>query len=125
MRGGGLMDRLKGKTCLVTGAAQGIGRSVVEHFLAESAKVIAADLRFPTDQVVPNLTRVALDAVDETAVLSAAKTHQDVSVLVNCVGYVAHGALLDCSLAEFDRTMTINVRSMVLMIRSFLPAMLA
>jgi 2-keto-3-deoxy-L-fuconate dehydrogenase len=119
------MDRLKGKTCLVTGAAQGIGRSVVEHFLAESAKVIAADLRFPTDQVVPNLTRVALDAVDETAVLSAAKTHQDVSVLVNCVGYVAHGALLDCSLAEFDRTMTINVRSMVLMIRSFLPAMLA
>jgi len=46
-------------------------------------------------------------------------------VLVNCVGHVATGNLLDCSMAEFDRSMDINVRSMVLTTRAFLPAMLA
>jgi 2-keto-3-deoxy-L-fuconate dehydrogenase len=119
------MNRLKGKTCFVSGAGQGIGRGIVEHFLAEGAAVVAGDLCFLEYEARPRLTRMRLDATDESAVAAAAKAHQDVSVLVNCVGHVANGALLDCSLAEFDRSMKINVRSMVLTIGSFLPAMLA
>ena len=37
------MHRLTGKTCVVTGAARGIGRAIVEAFLAEGAEVIATD----------------------------------------------------------------------------------
>ncbi len=37
------MGRLRGKTCVVTGAARGIGRAIVEAFLAEGAQVIATD----------------------------------------------------------------------------------
>jgi 3(or 17)beta-hydroxysteroid dehydrogenase len=37
------MDRLNGKTCVVTGAARGIGRSIVQAFVTEGAKVIATD----------------------------------------------------------------------------------
>jgi NAD(P)-dependent dehydrogenase (short-subunit alcohol dehydrogenase family) len=37
------MGRLEGKTCVVTGAARGIGRAIVEAFLAEGAEVIATD----------------------------------------------------------------------------------
>jgi 2-keto-3-deoxy-L-fuconate dehydrogenase len=119
------MGRLKGKTCFVTAAAQGIGRSIVESFLAEGAHVVAADLRFAEAEARPGLIRLIVDATQEQAVAAAAAAHPDVSVLVNCVGYVANGTVLESSLADFDRSMCINVRSMVLSIREFLPAMVA
>ncbi len=87
--------------------------------------MIGADLRFVDDFREPLLKRVLLDATDEKAVRAAAAEHPETSVLVNCVGHVAQGALLDCTLEEFDRTLQINVRSMVLTLRAFLPAMLA
>ncbi len=119
------MNRLAGKVCFVTGAAQGIGSAILRHFLAEGAAVIGADLRFVDELREPLLKRVILDATDDAAVRAAAAAHPETSVLVNCVGHVSQGALLDCTPEEFDRTMQINVRSMVLTIRAFLPAMLA
>lgn len=117
--------RLAGKTCFITGAAQGIGRSIAERFAEEGALVIAADLRFPDDSVHgEGIERLALDVTDPQAVMAAAKAHQDVAVLVNCVGYVAPGALLDCTLDDLDRSYAINVRSMALTAQAFLPAML-
>ena len=119
------MGRLKGKTCFVTAAAQGIGRSIVESFLTEGAHVVASDLLFAEAEARPGLIRLIMDATQEQAVAAAAAAHPDVSVLVNCVGYVANGTVLESSLADFDRSMCINVRSMVLSIREFLPAMVA
>lgn len=112
--------RLAGKTCFVTGAAQGIGRSVVERFAAEGARVIAADLSFEDGP-----DRCGIDVTDEAAVAAAAAAFPDVDVLVNCVGYVATGTVLDTSVEQFDRSMAINARSMMLTIRAFLPQMLA
>ena len=115
--------RLAGKICFVTGAAQGIGRSIAEAFVSEGASVIAADLRF-TGTAPLGETRLSLDVTDDVAVRKAATAHPDISVLVNCVGYVANGSILDCALKDFDRSMDVNVRSMMLTIRAFLPAML-
>lgn len=119
-----MAGRLAGKTCFVTGGAQGIGGAIARLFAEEGASVIAADLRFGDDGAHPAITRVTLDATDEAAVNDLAEQHPDVSVLVNCVGMVANGSVLDCSLADFDRSMAVNVRTMVLTSRAFLPVML-
>jgi NAD(P)-dependent dehydrogenase (short-subunit alcohol dehydrogenase family) len=37
------MDRLRGKTCIVTGGANGIGRAIAEKFVEEGAWVLIAD----------------------------------------------------------------------------------
>jgi len=120
-----MAGRLAGKTCLVTGAAQGIGGAIAERFAAEGARVIATDLRFdPAAAHHPGIEQLVLDVTDEHAVGAAAEAFPDVSVLVNCVGFVAVGTILSCSLEDFDRSMTVNVRSMALTVRAFLPAML-
>lgn len=118
-----MMQRLSGKTCFVTGAARGIGRAIAEGFAREGAQVIAADLGFGDDGPEGVHTHV-LDVTDEQAVNSAAVAHPEVSVLVNCVGWVTTGSILESSMADFDRSMTLNVRSMALTCRAFLPAML-
>lgn len=117
------MGRLSGKTCFVTGGGQGIGLAIAEAFAAEGASVVAADLRFANEPSHPAIRQVQLDVMDEAAVATIAAEHGGVSVLVNCVGYVANGALLDCTPAEFDRSMALNVRSMMLTCRAFLPGM--
>ncbi|MEE1925317.1 SDR family oxidoreductase [Pseudomonas sp. 148P] len=38
------MSRLQGKTCLITGAARGIGRAIAARFRAEGAEVIVTDI---------------------------------------------------------------------------------
>ncbi len=39
-----MMKRLEGKTAIVTGAARGIGRAIVEKFIAEGASVLLTDI---------------------------------------------------------------------------------
>lgn len=119
-----MAGRLAGKTCFVTGGAQGIGGAIARSFADEGARVIAADLRFGGKALHPGIIPLELDATDGAAVDRAASQHPDVAVLVNCVGMVANGSVLDCSLEDFDRSMAVNVRTMVLSCRAFLPKML-
>ena len=121
------MGRLAGKTCLVTGAAQGIGRSISEAFLAEGARVIATDLRPAALLALPDgerLIRMGLDVTQAEDARRAAAAHPDVNVLVNCAGYVAQGALLECTPEDFDRSLSINVSSIFTLTRAFLPSMI-
>ena len=119
--------RLEGKTALVTGAAQGIGRAICEAFLAEGATVIATDLnQNALDEAFAGRAVTAImDVTDVEAVVRVAGTHSDVSVLVNCAGWVANGSVLGGDPADLGRSLTINVVSMANTIRAFLPAMRA
>lgn len=121
------MGRLEGKTCLVTGAGQGIGRSISETFLAEGARVIATDMRADSLTAIEGgvrLVRRTLDVTRPEHALEAAAAHRDVDVLVNCAGYVAQGALLECAAEDFERSLLINVRSIFTLTSAFLPAMI-
>ena len=119
--------RLSGKTALVTGAAQGIGRAISLAFAAEGASVIATDVNAQTLNTLPvteSIFRQTLDVLDAASIQDCAGRHPEVDILVNCAGIVCNGTLLECSDDDWQRTMNVNVTSMFKMIAAFLPAML-
>lgn len=124
-----MAGRLSGKTALVTAAAQGIGRASAVAFAREGARVIATDVNM---EKLDTLAREAgaavaarrLDATNGGAIAALAAELGTIDVLMNCAGFVHHGTVLDCTERDWDFTMTLNVKSMYLTIRAFLPAML-
>jgi len=122
------LPRLKGKTCIVSAGGQGIGRAIAAAFDREGADTVAVDLNESALNALASESGVrtaVVDVTDEQAVRRLAAEYQKVSVLVNCVGVVAEGTVLDASLEELERCFRINVSTMHLMIKSFLPPMLA
>jgi 2-keto-3-deoxy-L-fuconate dehydrogenase len=61
---------------------------------------------------------------DLQAIRAAAERIGALDVLFNCVGFVHHGSILECSEEDWDLSFDVNVKSMYRMIRAFLPAML-
>jgi 2-keto-3-deoxy-L-fuconate dehydrogenase len=122
-----MSGRLKGKTALITAAAQGIGRATAESFAAEGARVIATDINMEVLGTLQgaNLTTRRLDVLDLAAVTAAEKEIGAIDILMNCAGFVHHGTILDCEEKDFDFSTNLNVRAAYRMIRAFLPGMLA
>jgi len=117
--------RLAGKVALITGAGQGMGRATAVAFAGEGATVWATDKNAASlKDFGPGVRTRALDVTDEAAVAAAAAEVGDIDVLFNCAGWVHQGTILDCSPRDWELTMNVNVRSMYLMTRAFLPGML-
>lgn len=60
-----------GKIVLVTGARRGVGKLLVDHFLAEGAQVIGFSRNDDSDTARPGYTPVAVDVADGAAVAKA------------------------------------------------------
>ena len=115
---------LTGKTCVITGAAQGIGKAAAEKMAREDARVIATDINERTLAEVQCAERRRLDVSDAAAVAALAKDVGRVDVLFNCAGVVHDGTVLECSEDDWDAAFALNAKAMFAMIRAFLPAML-
>jgi 2-keto-3-deoxy-L-fuconate dehydrogenase len=119
--------RLQGKIAFITAAAQGMGRAAAVAFAKEGASVWATDVNAQLLSELEGLHGIRtrqLDVTDEAAIARVAAEVGPVDVLFNCAGWVAHGSVLDCSPADWDRSFGINVRSMFFTTRAFLPGML-
>ncbi|MDX1432471.1 MAG: SDR family oxidoreductase [Gammaproteobacteria bacterium] len=122
-----MADRLTGKRALVTAAAQGIGRATAVAFAAEGAQVTATDVneaKLAELEGVAGLSVRALDVTDAGAIGAVAESLGAVDVLFNCAGFVHHGSVLECGESDWDFSFNLNVKSMYLTIRAFLPDML-
>jgi 2-keto-3-deoxy-L-fuconate dehydrogenase len=120
-----MSGRLTGKSCLVTAAAQGIGHAIAAAFLREGAEVIAVDLKEEGLRDLKGAITARLDATDAAVVAQLASRFPQVSVLVNCVGHVANGSILNTPAEVLQRSFAINVQTMHSMISAFLPGMRA
>jgi len=122
-----MSGRLAGKIAFITAAGQGMGKAAAVAFAREGARVWATDLKpGPLNELagVAGITTRQLDATDEHAIATLAAEVGAIDVLLNCAGYVHHGSILDCTPADWDFSMNVNVRSMYLVTRAFLPGML-
>ncbi|KAM3940889.1 dehydrogenase/reductase SDR family member 6 [Leptodactylus fuscus] len=122
------MGRLDGKVILLSAAAQGIGQAAAIAFAKEGAKVIATDINEEKLKALESYKGIQTRVLDVTKKEQIEKLCQEIDridVLFNVAGFVHHGNILDCEEADWDFTMNLNVRSMYLMIKTFLPKMLA
>ena len=123
-----MTDRLKGKTALVTAAGQGMGHAAALAFAREGANVIATDLN--VDLLKPFAANKAiraarLDVLDDAEAAAFVESTGAVDILFNCAGWVHQGTLLDCAIADWDRSFDLNVRSMFVMTKAMVPKMIA
>jgi 3(or 17)beta-hydroxysteroid dehydrogenase len=126
------MGRLSGKVTFITGSASGIGRETARLFAREGAFVFLADIDAEKGgevafQLGDAAQFVPLDVTDENswalAIETALSRAGQLDVLVNSAGIWTDGDFINCSLADWQRTMAVNATGSFLGCRSAVGAM--
>lgn len=123
-----MSNRLQGKRALVTAAGAGMGRAAVLAFAREGARVLATDVNVGLMKDLagrPGIETARLDVLDDAAVAAFVEKAGAVDILFNCAGWVHQGSIAECSIADWDRSFDLNVRSMFVMCKAMLPKMVA
>jgi NAD(P)-dependent dehydrogenase (short-subunit alcohol dehydrogenase family) len=129
---------LAGKSAIVTGAGNGIGRAIALAFGEAGAAVACVDLDAQAAEATAAAVEkygvqalpVRCDVANETDVESAKNMILDkfpaIQILVNgAASYDPNGTVLDLTLSDWDRVFAVNVGGAFLMSRAILPAMVA
>jgi NAD(P)-dependent dehydrogenase (short-subunit alcohol dehydrogenase family) len=123
---------LKGKVALVTGANRGIGKALVDSFIAEGANKVylairdldsAAELvRTYGEKVAP----VHLDLTQAESISALAEVAQDVDIVVNNAGMLSNGDLFADSFEQsFHAELEVNTFGLLRIARAFDPILRA
>jgi NAD(P)-dependent dehydrogenase (short-subunit alcohol dehydrogenase family) len=130
------MGRLQGKVAIVTGAGGGIGTAISRQFAAEGAAVVGVDIdagaldrmAAATRQAGGKVSTLAADVAEEATAESAVKLARSefgrLDVLVsNAVYDLPLAPLTAISLADWRRSMAVNLDSAFLFGKHAIPVM--
>jgi 3-oxoacyl-[acyl-carrier protein] reductase len=123
--------RLKGKRALVTGAASGFGKGIVETFVREGAKVAVVDINEKAaKEVAAALGKdtialrcdVSKGADVDACVKATVDAFGGLDILVNNAG-MSHvrGPMIEVPEDVFDRMFAVNVKSIYLFAKAVVP----
>ncbi|MFQ6392924.1 glucose 1-dehydrogenase [Nocardia sp. KC 131] len=111
------MDRVSGKTVIVSGGARGMGAAFARRLAAEGASVVVADVLVEEGEAVAaelgdRALFVALDVTDESAwhaaVAAAEEAFGPVSGLINNAGIVHVDPIEKLAEADYRRVIDVN-----------------
>ena len=126
---------LGGKTALVTGASQGIGRAIALSLAAEGARVVLAARNADKLAAVAGEIAAAggeahpypLDIASEASVKETAKAalaaHGVIDILINNAGITRDGLMMRMKRTDWDEVLNTNLTGTFLLTQALLPAM--
>ena len=113
--------RLKDKSALVTGAAQGIGFACAQAFAAEGARLVLADVNADKGRKAAESLGAAFVRCDVSrksdvaaAVAKAVESYGRLDILVANAGIVHAAEFLDLEEEDFDRVLAVNLKGIFL-----------
>ncbi|GAA3671456.1 3-oxoacyl-ACP reductase [Nocardioides ginsengisoli] len=123
------MSGLAGKVVVVTGASGAIGRAAVAELKRQEAVVVGADLRAADDTGADHFVACDLTVEEQVRDLydGTAERFGRIDGLFNNAGVALgeDGSALDVDRTVFDRTMVINVTSVLLCCKHGIPHLIA
>jgi len=126
---------LQGKRALITGAASGIGKATASLFAREGARVAIMDIdrahgealvrELEADGKEPLFIYGDVSRADDCmeAIERVVNTFDGLDILFNNTGVIRRASVVETSEREWDRIMSVNVKSVYLMSRSAIPVM--
>jgi len=118
------MPALSGKSAIVTGGSRGIGAAIASRLAKDGADVAITYSSSPdrAEKIVDEIVKeggkalaIKADAADQlvvrAAVQEAAKKFGKIDILVNNDGVLALGKIADFPVEDFEKALSVNVRS--------------
>jgi len=121
------MGKLQGKTALVTGGRQGIGRAIVDAFVQEGAEVFTCGRGGRPTNLPDSIHWQTCDVSNTENVRELKQTIVDkfgkLSILVNNAGVQVEKNIIDTTDEDWDALMDVNAKGVFLVCRELIPVM--
>jgi len=130
-------SRFKGKTAIVTGAGQGMGRAIALALAQEGGSVVVNDIRREgahkiADEIVQeggHTLSVVADVTDEHQISSLVNATLEefgcIDILINNAGLLFSTPVEEVGLEEWNRVLSVNLTAPFLLSQAVAPAMKA